>query len=108
MFVRDVAAVLADAVRRRVTSRRPVNLACGARTTLLEVVTLLERILGHDLELRHTPPRAGDVRHSQASQERLRSLFPELRPTTLETGLRATVEWFQQAPPEVTGLGRAG
>lgn len=94
-FVADVAGILADAVQRRVACPDPVNLAFGGRSSLLEVIGLLEDILGRPLERLHEPPRPGDVRDSQADQTRLRSLFPHAKPTSLADGLRRTVEWFQ-------------
>ena len=94
-YVDSVAGVLVDAVLRRVTHPVPVNLAFGTRVTLLELIAELESILGHPLETHHLPPRAGDVRASQADQNRLRQLFPEARPVALSTGLRATVAWFR-------------
>ena len=46
-FVGTVAAVLADAVRRRVTSDRPVNLAFGTRVSLLELIDHPREVTGH-------------------------------------------------------------
>ncbi|HEX2699128.1 MAG TPA: NAD-dependent epimerase/dehydratase family protein [Acidimicrobiales bacterium] len=94
-YVDSVAGVLVDAVTRRVVSPRPVNLAFGTRVTLLELIAELEAILGHRLDAHHLPPRAGDVRASQADQTRLHALFPEARRVDLATGLRATLEWFR-------------
>jgi UDP-glucose 4-epimerase len=93
-FIDSLTAVLTDAVLRQVTHPRPVNLAFGGRTDLLTVISLLEEILGHALKREHTGPRPGDVRDSQADQTLLRQLFPAISPIDLETGLRATVEWF--------------
>ena len=95
-FVDTVVGVLADAVRRRVTAG-PTNLAFGTRTSLRELITLLESELGHPLELEHRPPRAGDVPASQADSSRLAAMFPETRPAPLAEGLRATVEWMRSA-----------
>jgi UDP-glucose 4-epimerase len=94
-FVASVAAIITRAVLGGVSSLEPVNLAFGSRVTLLEVVGMLERQLGVDLKREHLPERRGDVRHSQADQTRLRSLFPDLAPVDLETGLAATVHWFR-------------
>jgi UDP-glucose 4-epimerase len=101
-FVDTVADVITDAVGRRVSSERPVNLAFGSRVSLLELIDLLGSILGKELAVEFGPPRAGDVRDSQADQTRLRSLFPDTTPVDLETGLRATVEWFRasEAAPQ--------
>jgi UDP-glucose 4-epimerase len=94
-FVQTVADVIADAVARRVTCERPVNLAYGSRVSLLELAELLGTVLGADLTLEHGPPRVGDVRDTQADHTRLLQLFPDIEPVDLETGIRATVEWFR-------------
>lgn len=94
-YVGSVAEVLAGAVVDRVASPGPVNLAFGGRSSLLELLDVLEGILGHPVARRHVDPRAGDVRDSQADQARLRSLFPATVPVDLEEGLRRTLTWFR-------------
>lgn len=96
-FVGSVASVIADAINRRITCTHPVNLAFGSRRDLLTVVAALEAVLDERLEIDHQPPRPGDVRHSQADQRRLRSLFPEVAPVEFETGLQTTVDWMRSA-----------
>ncbi len=95
-YVGSVCAVLVDAVRRRVTSERAVNLAFGSRVSLLELIAILEDVFGRPCPTTHTEPRAGDVRDSQADQTRLRELFPDARPVPLAEGLCKTVDWFRQ------------
>jgi UDP-glucose 4-epimerase len=96
-FVGTVAAVLTDAIRRRVVDPDPINLAYGSRVSLLELIALLEEIVGHELQLRHIEPRAGDVPHSQADRTRLCRMFPNILPAPLPQGLTATVAWFREA-----------
>jgi UDP-glucose 4-epimerase len=98
-FVDTVTAVIVDAVIRRVTCEMPVNLAFGTRTDLLTVIDELGAIHGHSLDVEHQPPRAGDVRDSQADDSLLRSLFPDVEPVSLAGGLRATYDWFNSVPP---------
>ncbi len=93
-YVGSLTRVVCDAVARRVTSPEPVNLAFGARLGLLEVVAMIEEVIGRPLERDHGPARPGDVRHSQADQTELRALFPEIEPTPFVDGLRATIDWF--------------
>jgi UDP-glucose 4-epimerase len=95
-FVGSVAAILCSAVRGRVTSGRPVNLAFGTRASLLDLIAELERVLDRPLRTAHIDPRPGDVRDSQADNSRLRHLFPSAEPVSLRDGLRATVDWFRQ------------
>ena len=96
-YVGTVAAILQDAVERTVTSDGPVNLAFGSRVTLLEVVARIEGMLGTPLQVRHEADRTGDVRHSQATNERLMGLFPDAHPVSLDDGLQATLDWMRNA-----------
>lgn len=95
-FVGSVANLLVRAVDERISSPTPVNLAFGGRTSLLELLALIEASLGRPVVVEHHPVRAGDVAHSQADCTRLRELFGEPEPVPLADGLRATVEWFQR------------
>jgi len=96
-FVGTVVAVLTEALRLRVTSPTPVNLAFGSRVSLLELADLVENVVGRPLPRRHAPRRPGDVQDSQADQTALRRLFPDVAPVSLADGLRATVDWFLQS-----------
>lgn len=94
-FVDTVAQIIADAIDRRVVCDDAVNLAYGTRHTLVDLIACLEGIVEHPLEVRHDPPRPGDVAHSEADSSRLRSLFPDVSPVPLQSGLATTVEWFR-------------
>jgi UDP-glucose 4-epimerase len=94
-YVGTVAAVLTDAVRRRVTSDGPVNLAYGTRTSLNDLLGRIEDQLGTPVARAPLPTREGDVRHSQADNARLRALFPDVEPVALDEGLAATIAWFR-------------
>ena len=94
-YVGTVAALIADAVARRVTHPEPVNLAFGTRVEILDLVRMLEELVGHPLEIEHTDARVGDVRHSQNDPTRLRELFPDIVPHDLRDALRLTLDWFR-------------
>lgn len=97
-YVETVAKTISIAARERISSEDAVNLAFGTRHSLLEVVEIIERNLGHSVTVEHGPPRAGDVRDSQASNENLLALFPSADPVDLETGVARTIEWFKSKP----------
>lgn len=94
-YVETVCQVLTHAVLRKVVSSDLVNLAYGTRTSLRELITELETVLGTPLNPQYVPPRPGDVRHSHAENSRLLRLFPEIEPVPLPEGLERTVEWFR-------------
>ena len=95
-YVGSVVAVIAEALRRKVTSPGPVNLAFGSRRSLLDVIEILRSMTGREISVDHTDPRPGDIRDSQADQARLQGLFPDVVPVDFTVGLQATVDWFVQ------------
>ncbi|MEO8698153.1 MAG: NAD-dependent epimerase/dehydratase family protein [Acidimicrobiales bacterium] len=94
-FVDSVTAVLERAITTRVAHAEPINLAFGSRTTLLELISEIESILGCVLPRVHVDARAGDVAHSQADATALESLFPDMRPVAFAEAVRRTVDWFR-------------
>lgn len=95
-FVDTVCAVITTAVRQKIFSPDPVNLAYGTNTSLLELLDEIEDQLGHPVAREHAEPRVGDVRTSQANNSRVRELFPKVDPVSLEKGLAATIDWFNK------------
>lgn len=95
-FVETVCRILLDAARRRVTHPEPVNLAFGTNTTINQLTGILGQAIGNTPAIEYQPARPGDVRASLADNQTLRSLFPDLRPVTLEDGIRRTIQWFKE------------
>ncbi|MEV7631650.1 NAD-dependent epimerase/dehydratase family protein [Microbacterium sp. NPDC089318] len=95
-FVDTVSGVLHSAVARRLMDPHPVNLAFGTNTNLMQLIDLIKAETGLDVSVQHVESRIGDVRASQADGVRVRELFPEIEPISLETGLERTVAWFAE------------
>lgn len=94
-FVEDVARVVREAVRAKMHSENPVNLAFGGSVDLLTLVTEIEEIVGHEVEIEHAPERPGDVRHSKSDPTELLRRFPGITPLPLRAGLSETVSWWR-------------
>lgn len=71
------------------------NVACGDRHSLLEIATIFGRFMGRELKRRHIEPRRGDVRHTQASIDRIVSRTGYKPTVGFEDGLRKTYDWFK-------------
>jgi UDP-glucose 4-epimerase len=68
------------------------NVGTGHRISLLDLVAALNRIFGTNLEPVFQSPRAGDVRDSLASLERISQVLGYKPAVSFEEGLRRTVE----------------
>jgi len=64
-----------------------INVACGGRVTLLELVEQLNHLLGTQLDPIFAPPRPGDVRHSHADLTRAAALLGYQPTVDLQEGL---------------------
>lgn len=73
------------------------NAGAGSRASLNELLRLVERVTGRPVARTYGPPRAGDVRDSQASLERAGRVLGYKPKITLEAGLRPTWEWFLES-----------
>lgn len=93
-YVDTVCAVLLEAAVRRVSHPEPVNLAFGTNTTLLDLVQRLGEVSSRPVNVEHHDPRLGDVRHSQADNSTLQTLFPGVAPVALDVGLENTLQWM--------------
>ncbi|MCA9538060.1 MAG: NAD-dependent epimerase/dehydratase family protein [Myxococcales bacterium] len=74
---------------------RVYNAACGMRTSLLELVTALNGVLGTDLAPRFLPARPGDVLHSCADVRAAAAALSWRPAIQLAEGLRRTVAWYR-------------
>jgi len=95
------ANLLAAAVERADALDQVYNVAVGARTTLLELFTLLrDGLAARHPHLRGVQPvhrdfRAGDVLHSQADIGRARRLLGYEPTHSIEQGLAGSLEWYE-------------
>jgi nucleoside-diphosphate-sugar epimerase len=72
-----------------------MNVACGTRISLNELLAVMNRIVGTRLEAIYKEDRPGDVRDSQADITKARELLGYEPHVDLEEGLRQTIAWCQ-------------
>ena len=70
-----------------------INVATGGRISLNELLRVMNRIVGTNLQAVYQPPRQGDVKDSQADITKARTLLGYTPTVALEEGLRRTLEW---------------
>ena len=73
-----------------------VNIACGNRYSLNQLVMSLNQLLGSRLEPIYEPARLGDVRHSEAGISRASETIGFKPSISFPEGLERTVAWFHE------------
>lgn len=74
-----------------------MNLATGARITLVDLVEKINGVLGTDLRANHVESRTGDIKHSRASIQRAADLLGYKPVVDFDEGLARTIAWYQNA-----------
>ena len=73
-----------------------INVACGEKTSLNQLLDVLKKILGSKQSPIYEEPRKGDVRHSLADVRRAKEIINYEPKVGIEFGLKKTVEFFQR------------
>ncbi|MBS3956250.1 MAG: SDR family oxidoreductase [Clostridiales bacterium] len=71
-----------------------VNVACGVRISLLELIESLISLTSHTGETRFLDERVGDVRFSHAAIERAKTVLGYEPSVCFKDGLSRTLEWY--------------
>jgi UDP-glucose 4-epimerase len=93
-YIDDVVRANLLAAEAPGVSGRVYNLACGRRTSLLELVARINALLGTDIRPVHEAPRPGDVRHSQADISAAQADLGYAPRVGIDEGLRLCLEWY--------------
>ena len=73
-----------------------INIACGKRISLNQLLNVLKEILGSKLSPIYQEPRQGDVKHSLADIRKGKEIINYEPIVGIEIGLKKTVEFFQK------------
>lgn len=74
------------------------NIACGERTTLLELFDALQQRAGSNLQPVFGPERQGDVKHSLADISKARTQLHYNPAFSVKEGLQLTFDWYKSNP----------
>lgn len=96
-FVEDVvqANLLSMFTNETKAINQVFNIAKGEKTTLNQLVSVLQVITGKKIEAIHGFERRGDIKHSLADISKAKSLLGYNPATSPIDGLRKTYEWYK-------------
>jgi nucleoside-diphosphate-sugar epimerase len=75
-----------------------INIACGDRINLLDMIEMMNTIMGKNIKPAFTDPRPGDVKHSRAAIDKARRLLGYEPVVSFQEGLAETVAWYETTP----------
>jgi len=93
-YVGDTADALWRLMESDGDMLEPVNIGNPRELEVKELVDLVSALMGRDLEVTYRPLPVDDPRRRRPNIERARSVLDWEPTTTLEDGIRATIDWF--------------
>jgi len=96
-YIDDVVALVIKASRAPGVAGKVFNAGNGNRYSLNQIWELLQKIEGVSIPAKYGPPRAGDVRDSQADTTAVVRELGHTPRFTLEEGLRLTLRWYRES-----------
>jgi UDP-glucose 4-epimerase len=73
-----------------------VNIACGKRIDLNELVERINKVIGTDIKPIHGKPAKGDVKHSLADISKAKNLIGYEPVIDFDDGLKITADWVKE------------
>ncbi len=90
-----VEANLLAAQAKRVEGQ-VVNVACGERVTVNEIIALINDLVGKNIKPLYTDPRPGDVKHSLADISLAKKVIGYEPIVKFEDGLGKAIVWYRE------------
>jgi nucleoside-diphosphate-sugar epimerase len=91
-----IAGNLAACVAGKAACGEAFNVACGGRISLLDLVDVINRITGKKIAPKFEPPRAGDIKDSQADIAKAAKLLNWTPTVDFQAGIEKAVAWYRQ------------
>ncbi len=93
-FVDNVVEANLLACKARKAPGKIMNIACGQRKTVLQLLNTIVKVLGADIKPIFDKPRKGDVKHSLADINLAKDTIGYKPMVGFEEGLKSTIDWF--------------
>jgi len=94
--VRNVVNANLAAVQSKDAVGESINVACGEKHTLLDLLNVLKDLIDSDVDHIFEAEKPGDIKHSLAAIDKARKLLGYSLEQSFEDGLRETTEYFRR------------
>lgn len=96
VFIRDVANFFEESILTNKSNNKIINMGTGVGSTIMNIVEHLSRFLNVEPRIEYKPDRPGEISNFVADTKLLKKLFGYVPSTSLEDGLKQTVEWYKR------------
>ena len=95
-YVDNVVEANLLAAQAEHTAGEVLNIACGQRITVNEIITMINELLGKDIQPVYTEPRPADVKHSLADISLAADTIGYAPIVSFSEGLEKAIDWYRE------------
>ncbi|MEW5844074.1 MAG: SDR family oxidoreductase [Bacteroidota bacterium] len=95
-YIANVVDANILAATKEYESGLAMNCACHDQITLNQLVNEINSLLGEGIKPKYVDPRPGDIKHSFAAIEKIKSVLGFNPSINFKDGLRKTIEWYSR------------
>jgi UDP-glucose 4-epimerase len=99
-YVDDVVEIIIGTIEKENYFDGITNLAFGNPVSLNSIINIIKTQYPK-LIVKHEGERAGDIRYSSNSSNKIRELFPDINETPIQIGILETIKWLEQNKREI-------
>jgi GDP-L-fucose synthase len=96
IYAEDVGKYLAPVLESYDNSEYPINIGSGIDYTIKELAHIVKKSVEYEGEIKWDEARPDGQMRKLLSNDKMKSLFGELKFTPLEVGIDRTVEWYNE------------
>ena len=94
-YIDNVVSANLLAARAKQTHGEVVNIACGDRITVNEIIEMINNLLGKNVKPNYVPSRPGDVKHSLADISLADKVIGYKPLVQFRQGLEKAIDWYK-------------
>jgi nucleoside-diphosphate-sugar epimerase len=96
-YIDNVVEANLLAARAEHTMGEVLNVACGQRVTVNQIIEMINELVGKDIKPVYTDPRPGDVKHSLADITFAAKTIGYKPIIPFKEGLKKAIDWYREA-----------
>jgi nucleoside-diphosphate-sugar epimerase len=95
-YIDNVVSANLLAARAKKTGGEVVNIACGDRVTVNQIIDKINKLLGKNVKPHYVPSRPGDVKHSLADISQAEKIIGYTPLVRFYEGLEKAIDWYRK------------
>lgn len=94
IYVEDAAKLIVESIKYYNDPNKPLNLSTNQVISIRDLTTKISKILEYEGEVKWDIDKPDGQKNKTLNLEKMKSFFPYFKPTDLETGIKKTIEWY--------------